>query len=113
VLKFPVQVIPRYHNAPPPPGGRAGARGAIITIKKEVFYRADFLGKNSGIFRKNFQIFLDGFLKNSWKIIKIKSIQKKNSAQSGKISRPSWICPFLPTPTQSPKILMISSTSPS
>jgi hypothetical protein len=32
--------MPRHRNAPPPPhGGRAGARGAIITLKED-FYRA-------------------------------------------------------------------------
>jgi hypothetical protein len=34
--------MPRHRNAPPPPhGGRAGARGAIITSKED-FYRAFF-----------------------------------------------------------------------
>ena len=33
--KFPAQVIQRHRNAfPPPMGGRAGARGVIITMKR-------------------------------------------------------------------------------
>jgi hypothetical protein len=48
VEKFPVQVLPKYHNAPPPPNeGRAGARGVTIIMKRGFLQSKNILKKIS------------------------------------------------------------------
>jgi hypothetical protein len=42
VEKFPVQVIQRHRNAPPPPTGQGWRKGGFLSLEKEVFYRANF-----------------------------------------------------------------------